>query len=75
MLLPSQGKVEVVDLIDGVDREQPAGTQVGRKIVALPLAVGVVKFGGSSRPSRLTVAKAVRLNVTLYVPGRKSTIL
>jgi hypothetical protein len=29
----------------------------------------------SSTPSRLTTLKPVRLNVTLYVPGRRSTIL
>jgi hypothetical protein len=35
---------------------------------------GAVNCASSRIPSRTTVANPVRVNVTLYVPGRRSTI-
>ena len=37
--------------------------------------IAAVKFDVSSMPCRLTVLKPVIVNVTVYVPGRRSTIL
>ncbi len=49
-----------------------ASSMAPTDMLALTVAV---KFEGRSRPSRLNVWKPLSVKVTVYVPGRRSTIL